>query len=112
MPIPPEDCSDLENTNDIWLFPYPALQCGNPECPTLPYREQTQAQCYMFAAEKKRRAEEKLRKEREEKERKVAIFAAKWFRKIKVLSIAEQEKAWEEMMVEKEKASAKVIAKV
>lgn len=111
MPIPPSDCPKQKPAEDIWLFPYPSLQCGNEECPSLPEAEEVQAECYRVAAEKKRIKEEIERKKREELERKQAIFAKKWFRKIPVLSVPEQEKAWDEMMVEKEKAKAEVSAK-
>lgn len=108
-PLKPHDCPDLEAPDDIWLFPYPALQCGNKECPSLRHKKAVQAQCYRVAAEKERRKAERERLEREELKRKQEAFARKWFRKIPVLSVEEQDKAWEEMMDAKGKAEAEMI---
>lgn len=111
MPDSPNDCPKKQTAEDIWLFPYPALQCGNEECPSLAEAEEVRAERYRVAAERKRRKEELERRKREETERKQAIFAKKWFRKIPVLSVPEQERAWDEMMEEREKARAKIFAK-
>lgn len=111
--IHPSECTTKKEKNrgiadDIWFFPYPALQCGNGLCPSLKLAEQVQAEAIRVAEAKKKAKEELQRKKMERDARFKAAFANRYFRKIRVLSVKEQEEAWEEELDRRDREVALV----